>query len=77
MKGECFIEIVKIGAGLFHFMKILFEPQTDTRPQQEGAPHTTGRTRDVASVAASVQRRRQSKGLRSKKIFLDRGRKGW
>lgn len=52
MKGECFIEIVKIGAGLFHFMRIISEPQihgrTDTLSQQEGVSQPTGRTRDVA-----------------------------
>lgn len=60
MTGECFIEIVKIGARLFAFMEITFE-----LPQQETAVCTTGGTRDVAGQAeASEQRRRHSKGLR-------------
>lgn len=57
MKGECFIERVKIGAGLFHFMKMIFEPQTDMLSQQEGVSHPTGRTRDTADVAEALVQR--------------------
>lgn len=72
-KGGCFIEKVKIGAGLLHFMKMIFEPQTDMLSQQEGVLDPIGGTRDVAE--ASLQRR-HSKGLRSENIFLDHERKG-
>lgn len=54
-------------------MEITLESQTDTPPppQQEAAPHTTGRTRDVASVAeASEQRTRPIKKILEVKIYF-------